>query len=149
MRVAPDGPQLLLVEEEAGRFATVLYYGGGMEEWLPAATPAEDLIAAAEINYQKYRREIKRLWEEHPLFQKRIDISVADLEDFAAEALLLPSMLQKTDPVSFFALGELLHRSLQREDDGSASFLLRAREELLYILEDPIRAQTCRGIFLR
>jgi len=148
IRAVPSGPQLLLVEEGAGRFATVLYYGGGMEERLPAATPAEDLIAAAEIDYQEYRGEIKRLREEHPLFQERIDISVADLEDLAAEALLLPSMLQRTDPVSFFVLGELLHRSLQREDDGSASFLLRAGEELLYILEDPIRAQNClRNIF--
>ena len=60
----------------------------------------------------------------------------------------LPSMLQKTDPVSFFVLGELLHQSLQTEDDGSASFLLNAAAELLYILEDPVRVQTClRNVF--
>ena len=33
---------------------------------------------------------------------------VAIFEDFVAEALLLPSMLQKIDPVNFFVLGELL-----------------------------------------
>ena len=60
-----------------------------------------------------------------------------------AEALLLPSMLQKIDQVSFFVLGELLHQSLQAEDDGSASFLLDAGEELLYVLEDPIHTQVC------
>ena len=64
------------------------------------------------------------------------------------EALLLPAMLEKTDPVSFFVLGELLHQSLQAEDDGSASFLLDAAEELLYVLEEPIRAQIrLRNIF--
>ena len=65
-----------------------------------------------------------------------------------AEALLLPAVLEKIDPVSFFALGELLHQSLQAEDDGSASFLLDAAGELLYILEEPIRAQVrLRNIF--
>lgn len=119
-----------------------------MEKQLPAATPAKDLIAATEADYQEYRREIRRLREEHPLFEDRIDISVAGFEDFVTEALLLPSMLQKTDPVSFFVLGELLHQSLQAEDNGSALFLMNAGAELLYILEEPIRVQTClRNVF--
>ena len=148
MHKISGGPQLLLVEKGVGLFSTVLHYGNGSEKQLPAATPAKDLIAAAEIDYQEYRREIRRLQEEHPLFEDRLDISVADFEDFVAEALLLPSMLQKTDPVSFFVLGELLHQSLQTEDDGSASFLLNTAAELLYILEDPVRVQTClRNIF--
>ena len=144
----PSGPQLLLVEEGAGPFSTVLHYEDGTEKRLLAITPAKDLIAATEIDYRSYRKEIKRLREEHPLFEMQLDVSVADFEDLVAETLLLPSMLQKTDPVSFFALGELLHQSLQKKDDGSASFLLDAGEELLYVLEDPIRTQVClRNIF--
>lgn len=144
----PSGPQLLLAEKGVGLFSTILHYEDGAEKQLAATTPAKNLIAATEIDYRGYRKEIKRLREEHPLFQVRLDISVADFEDLVAEALLLPSMLQKTDPVSFFALGELLHQSLQAEDDGSASFLLDAGEELLYVLEDPIRTQVClRNIF--
>ncbi len=138
-----SGSQLLLVEKGTGLFSTVLHYEDGTEKRLPATTPAKDLIAATEIDYRGYRRKITHLREEHPLFQARLDVSVADFEDLVAEALLLPSMLQKTDPVSFFVLGELLHQSLQAEDDGSASFLLDAGEELLYVLEDPIRAQVC------
>ena len=142
------GSQLLLAEEGAGRFSTVLRYGDGTEKRLPVTTPTKDLIAATEIDYRKYRREIKRLRDEHPLFEDRLDIPEADFEDFVAEALLLPAMLEKTDQVSFFVLGELLHQSLQAEDDGSASFLLDAAEELLYILEEPIRAQVrLRNIF--
>lgn len=140
--------QLLLVEKSAGMFSTVLCNGYGVEKQLPAATPAKDLIAATEVDYQEYRKGIKHLREEHPLFEDRIDISVADFEDFVAEALLLPSMLQKIDPVSFFVLGELLHQSLQTEDDSSASFLLNAAAELLYILEEPIRVQTCLRLSL-
>ena len=97
-------PRLLLVEVGEGRFSTVLQHGDGTVKRLPVTTPATDLIAAAEIDYEPYRREIKRLREEHPLFALRLDIPVADFEDFVAEALLLPAMLQKTDPVSFFAL---------------------------------------------
>ena len=146
--MAFGGSQILLIEEGAGRFSTVLHYGDGTETRLPVTTPAKDLITATEIDYRKYRGEIKRLRDEHPLFEERLDIPEADFEDFVAEALLLPSMLEKTDPVSFFVLGGLLHQSLQMEDDGSASFLLNAAGELLYILEDPIRAQVrLRNIF--
>jgi len=47
-----------------------------------------------------------------------------------------------------YVLGELLHQSLQAEDNGGALFLLNAGAELLYILEEPIRVQTClRNVF--
>lgn len=138
-----SGAQLLLMEKGIGLFSTVLCYGEDAEKQLPATTPAKDLIAAAEIDYRAYRREVKRLRDEHPLFAARLDISVADFEDFVAEALLLPSMLQRVDPVSFFVLGELLDQALRREDDGSALFLLDAAQELLHILEEPIRTQIC------
>lgn len=141
--IVSSGAQLLLMGKGVGLFSTVLHYEDGTEKQLPATTPAKDLIAAAEIDYRAYRREVKRLRDGHPLFAARLDIPAADFEDFAAEALLLPSMLQKVDPVSFFVLGELLDQALQKEDDGSALFLLNAAEELLYVLEDPIRTQVC------
>ena len=124
------GSQLLLVEEGAGRFSTVLRSVDGTEKRLPTTTPTKDLIAATEIDYRQYRREIKRLREEHPLFENRRDILMTYLDDFVAEALLLPAVLQKTDPVSFFVLGELLHQVVQAEDDSSASFLLNTAGEL-------------------
>ena len=138
-----SGSQLLLVEKGVGLFSTVLHCEDGTEKQLPATTPAKDLIAATGIDHRTYRREVKRLRDEHPLFAAQMDIPVADFEDFVAEALLLPSMLQKVDPASFFVLGTLLDQALQREDDGSALFLLNAAEELLYVLEDPIRIQVC------
>ncbi len=140
--------ELLLEEEGDGHFSVVLHYADGTEERLPAVTPAEALIAAVETDYSDYRREVRRLWEEHPLFEERLDIPVADLEDFVAEALMLPSPLREKDPVSFFVLGEFLHQSLQVEDDGGASFLLKAGWQILRILEEPIRTQVyLRNIF--
>lgn len=134
-------PELLLTEVGEGLFSTVFQHCDGTLEQRPAISPAKDLIAAAEIDYRPYRREVKRLRDEHPLFAARLDIPVADFEDFVAEALLLPSMLQKIDPVGFFTLGSLLDQVLQKEDDGSALFLLDAAQEVLQMLEEPIRTQ--------
>lgn len=140
--MAYGGSQLFLTEADSGRFSVVLHYGNGAVERLSAATPAELLIAASEIDYMDYRREVQRLGDEHPLFEPKLDIPVADLEDFVAEAILLPSMLQERDPVSFFLLGELLHQCLQMQDDGSASFLLTAGYQILRVLQEPFRVQT-------
>jgi hypothetical protein len=37
---------------------------------------------------------------------------------------LIAFMLQKIDPVDFFVQGEILNQSLQREGNGTASYLL-------------------------
>ncbi len=103
-RVISAVPGLLLVEEGGGRFSTIFQHRGGVQGRLPFTTPAKDFIAATEIGCRAYRREVKRLWEGHTLFATRLDIPVVDFEDFVEEALLLPSMLQKIDPVSFFVL---------------------------------------------
>lgn len=142
------GEGLLLEELSNHTFSVAFHHADGQEERLSASTPVEDLIAAVEINYGDYHRELKRLRKGHPLFEPGLDIHVSDFEDFVAEALLLPSVLHEIDPVSFFVFGELLNQSLQMEDDGSASFFLRAGTQLLRVLEEPIRAQTyLRNIF--
>ena len=134
-------PSLWIETGDGGKICVVMSGAYGPETHLPFITPAEDLVAAAEMDYTAYRWEIQRLYEEHPLFGPKLDISVSELEDLAAEALLLPSMLHKIDPLSFFELGNLLDQVLQMQDDGSASFLLRAGQRLLQTLELPIRTQ--------
>lgn len=124
-----------------GKICVLMVGEGEREERLPPIDPAEDLIAASELDYTAYRREIQRLYDEHPLFEERLDIPESDLEDLAAEALMLPSMLQEIDPLSFFELGNLLVQALRMRDDGSASFLLHAGQRLLQALEVPIRTQ--------
>ena len=111
------------------------------ETRLPFVTPAEDLVAAVEMDYTAYRREVQRLYERHPLFETKLYISVSELEDLSAEALLLPSVLHEIDPLGFVELGNLLDKALRMRDDGSASFLLRAGQRLLQTLEVPIYTQ--------
>ena len=124
-----------------GKFCAFMVDLDGQEKRLPPITPAEDLVGAAEIDYGTYRQKIQKLYEEHPLFEDKLDISMLDLEDLAAEALMLPSMLQKTDPLGFFEVGWFLDQALRTKDDRSALFLLRAGRRLLRILEIPIRTQ--------
>ena len=109
--MAANDFRLLIEEEENGKFAVVLHHSDGTEERLPAATPAADLIAATEIDYTDYRREIKRLWDEHPLFEERIDVSVSDFYDLVSKVRSLPSMLREIDPVSFYFLEESLPKN--------------------------------------
>ena len=66
---------------------------------------------------------------------------MSDLEDFAAEAILLTPDLCEIDPVSGFVVTDILHRTLQAEDDGTAMFLLAAGQEILRVMEDPLRVQ--------
>lgn len=132
---------LLLKAEDNNRWAVILHQADGRETILPSATLAEHLIAASEVDYSAYRREIRNLREHHPLFEERLEVSQADFEDFVAEALLLPAMLRDIDPVGYFVVVQLMDQSLRQEDDGSALFLLNAAAQLLQILEEPLRAQ--------
>lgn len=148
MRVVSDGSQLLLIEEPDGRISVA--FGTGMS--LSLATPAEALIAAAEIDYTDYRRAVERLWDEHPLFEERPVVRVAeprsmqgvsraDFDAFVAQASALPSMLQSIDPVSFIRVQERLWQARQGVDDGSAVWLLNTGYQLLQILREPFRVQ--------
>ena len=134
-------PSLWIETGDGGKICVVMSGAYGPETHLPFITPAEDLVAAAEMDYTAYRREIQRLYEEHPLFEPKLDISVSELEDLTAEVLMLPSMLREIDPLGFFELGNLLEQVLRMQDDGSASFLLHAGRRLLQALEVPIYTQ--------
>lgn len=141
--------QLLLAEESDGQFS--VSFGTGMR--LRAVTPAEALIAAAEIDYTDYRRAVERLWDEHPLFEERPIVRVAeprsvrgvsraDFDDFVAQVEVLPAMLQSIDPVSFLWVRERLWQARQGAvDDGSAVWLLNTGYQFLQILREPFRVQ--------
>ena len=117
-------------------------------ELVALPTPEEDMIASLSIDYGDYRREIQRLRETHPLFQPKLDVSVSDLEDLTAEALMLLTTLREIDPVGYLFVADGLDRVMRREDDGLASFLLETGMALLDALEEPIYTQVrLRNIF--
>ena len=121
---------LLLKAEDNNRWAVILHQADGGETTLSSATPAEHLIAASEIDYSAYRREIRNLREHHSLLEERLEVSQADFEDFVAEALLLPSMIRDIDPVGYFVLAQLIDQSLRQEDDGRGPRVQRTDRKL-------------------
>ena len=132
--------ELYLMEVGDGRYSTLLCDDRSITQ-MPALTPAETLIAFSELDYMDYRKVVRWLRNEHPLFEERIDIPVSDLEDFAAEAILLTPDLCEIDPVSGSVVTDILHQTLQAEDDGTATFLLAAGQEILRVMEEPLRVQ--------
>lgn len=135
------GAELYLTELGDGRFSILLCDGSTVTQ-IPAMTPAEALIAFSELDYTDYRKVVRWLRDEHPLFEARIDIPVSDLEDLIAEAILLTPDLSEINPVSGFVVTDILHRTLQTEDDGTAMFLLTAGQQILKVMEEPLRVQT-------
>ena len=134
------GSELYLRELGDGRFS-ILLCDDRTETQMPPMTPAEALIAFSELDYTEYRKVVRWLRDEHPLFEERIDIPVSDLEDFVAEAILLTPDLYEIDPVSGFVVTDLLCWTLQAEDDGTAMFLLVAGQAILRVMEEPLRVQ--------
>ena len=132
--------ELYLMEVGDGRYSILLCDDRGITQ-MPALTPAETLIAFSELDYTDYRKAVRWLRDEHPLFEERIDIPVSDLEDFVAEAILLTPDLYEIDPVSGFVVTDILLRTLQTEDDGTAMFLLTAGQAILRVMEEPLRVQ--------
>ena len=134
------GAELYLMEMGDGRFSIFLR-DDRTQTQMPALTPAETLIAFSELDYTDYRKVVRWLRDEHPLFEERIDIPVSDLEDFVAEAILLTPDLHEIDPVSGFVVTDILLRTLQAEDDGTAMFLLAAGQAIPRVMEEPLRVQ--------
>lgn len=142
------GPAIYLETDGGGEIEIVLTDASGSEQRLPRTTPEQDLIHVTEVNFSVYRKEIRRLREEHSLFEKRLDISEADLEDLTAQVLALPELLREIDPVAYITVVTRLDAALQMHDDGSASFLLYAGRRQILALEEPIRTQVrLRNIF--
>ena len=132
--------ELYLMEVGDGRYSILLCDDRSITQ-MPPMTPSESLITFSELDYTDYRKAVRWLRDEHPLFEERIDIPVSDLEDFVAEAILLTPNLYEIDPASGFVVTDILHRTLQAEDDGTALFLLTSGQELLRVMEEPLRVQ--------
>jgi len=141
-------PGIHLLTDTGPEVEIVLVDQNGTEHALPKRTPAEDLIHAMDRDYTEYRKRVQALWDEHPLFEERLEVPAADLDDFVAEALLIPSMLKDIDPVAFFRIGMRIDAILQTEDDGTAEYLLNTGAAILRVLREPVHAQIrLRNIF--
>ena len=142
------GPMIYLEADGSGEVEVVLADKAGGEKRLPRTTPEHDLILAVETDYSAYRKELRHLREEHPLFEEQPDVQQSALMDLTAQARTLADTLREINPVAHFIVTARLDAALRTPDDGTALFLLRAGQRQLLALEEPIRAQVrLRNIF--
>ena len=60
-------PGLWIETGDDGKICIVMSGAYRPETHLPFVTPAEDLVAAVEMDYTAYRREVQRLYERHQI----------------------------------------------------------------------------------
>ena len=143
------GPRICLMTDGGPEVEIILIDENGEQQHLPKQTPAELLVEAASIDYGAYRTEVRRLWDEHPLFEESDTVNMEDFYDLAVDALCLPDTLKEVDPLSHFVLLERLRMFiLQMKDNGSALFPLRTGADMIRILDEPLMAQIrMRNVF--
>ena len=143
------GPCICLVTDGGPEVEIILVSADEEQRHLPKRTPAEFLVEAVSIDYKSYRTKVRRLWEEHPLFEESDTVNMKDFYDLSVDALCLPEALKDIDPVSYFVLHERLQALInQMNDDGSAMFPLRMGADMIHILDEPLLAQIqLRNVF--
>lgn len=119
----------------------------GKEKRIHSIDPVTDLMAAIEIDYSAYRKEVERLWE-LPLFDEKIEFTETEYAEFVADAMTAAELLHKIDPVGYFVVCSRIYHVLQIPDDGSASFWLYNAQRILNVLMEPILTQLrLRNVF--
>lgn len=118
------------------------------QQVLAAVSPIEDLVSAVEMDYSEYRKRYKKLYDEHPLFDEKFDISYLEYIDLVEQAKRCVGRLRDIDPVGHFIASCKIEAVLRIPDNGSASYLLSCGAQILQILEEPLLTQIrLRNIF--
>ena len=118
------------------------------ERILPAVSPIDDLVSAVETDYSEYRKLFRWLYDEHPLFDEKFDISYLEYIDLVEQAKKCVGRLRNIDPVGCFIASCKIEAVLRIPDNNSATYLLGCGAQILQILEEPLLTQIrLRNIF--
>ena len=123
-------PGLWIETGDDGKICIVMSGAYGPETHLPFVTPAEDLVAAAEIDYTAYRREIQRLYEGHPLFEAKLNIS----SRFHVRQFLEGIRSGKSTELMHITDGYHYH-TVSAEDEATLDGIERALRERGFLIE--------------
>lgn len=139
----------LYVQTENEKLIDILMIDSQLNQTiLPAVSPIDDLIRTVETDYSAYRKLYRWLYDEHPLFDEKFDISYLEYMDLVAQAKRCVGMLRDIDPVGHFAASYGMEAVLKIPDDNSATYLLSCGAKILQILEEPLLTQLrLRNVF--
>ena len=133
------------VEADGGAQITLSTFDAdGQRTYRPVCTPAEQLIAAVEIDYTQLRDEVMRLWTEYPLDGTDRVSKKKELARLSEEVRETAELLREIDPPGYFYVVQTLEADKPQLNAALASDdvdLMETGARLLNILEEPAHAQ--------
>ena len=99
-------PGIYLLTDAGDAVELILVWLDGRETRLRGQSPAEELVSFVNFDFSTYRASVERLWEEHDVFEERLEVPYEDYVDFARQALPLAEQLSEIAPVAYW---DVLH----------------------------------------
>ena len=94
-------PGIYLLTDAGDAVELILVWLDGRETRLRGQSPAEELVSFVNFDFSAYRASVERLWEEHDVFEERVEVPYEDYVGFVRQALPLAEQLAETAPVAY------------------------------------------------
>ena len=82
-------PGIYLLTDAGDAIELILVWLDGRETHLRGQSPAEELVSFVNFDFSAFRASVERLWEEHDVFEERVEVPYEDYVDFARQAFPL------------------------------------------------------------
>ena len=141
-------PGIYLLTDAGDAVELILVWLDGRETRLRGQSPAEELVSFVNFDFSAYRASVERLWEEHDVFEERLEVPYEDYVDFARQALPLAEQLSEIAPVAYWDVLRHLDPATKMLYDGKPIFPSRKALAVLNALRHPYFIQNrLRNLF--
>ena len=141
-------PGIYLLTDAGDAVELILVWLDGRETRLRGQSPAEELVSFVNFDFSAYRASVERLWEEHDVFEERLEVPYEDYVDFARQALPLAEQLSEIAPVAYWDVLHHLDPATKMLYDGKPIFPSRKALAVLNALRHPYFIQNrLRNLF--
>ena len=130
-------PGIYLLTDAGDAVELILVWLDDRETRLRGQSPAEELASFVNFDFSAYRASVERLWEEHDVFEERLEVPYEDYVDFARQALPLAEQLSGIAPVAYWDVLRHLDPATKMLYDGKPIFPSRKALAVLNALRHP------------
>ena len=139
---------IYLLTDAGDAVELILVWLDGRETRLRGQSPAEELVSFVNFDFSAYRASVERLWEEHDVFEERVEVPYEDYVDFARQAFPLAEQLAEIAPVAYWDVLHHLDPATKMLYDGKPIFPSRKALAVLNALRHPYFIQNrLRNLF--
>ena len=141
-------PGIYLLTDAGDAVELILVWLDGRETRLRGQSPVEELVSFVNFDFSTYRASVEHLWEEHDVFEERLEVPYEDYVDFARQALPLAEQLSEIAPVAYWDVLHHLDPATKMLYDGKPIFPSRKALAVLNALRHPYFIQNrLRNLF--